>query len=178
MPEQDRDQSRRGFLKAATIAIGGAMGAVVGIPLIRYFLHPVGRKIVSAPDAPIDIAGVDEVVAGAAPVKLPVVASGVRDAWGVSGDVAVGSAWVHKEEDGTVKAFSSVCPHLGCAVAFDEGDEEYKCPCHRSAFKKSGEKISGPSKRGLDPLEVTVEDGRIKVVYKRYRSDVPEREPV
>jgi hypothetical protein len=28
----------------------------MAVPLVRYFSHPVGRRIVSAPNTPIDIA--------------------------------------------------------------------------------------------------------------------------
>lgn len=155
------------------------MGAVTAVPLIRYFLHPVGRRVVSSPDAPIDIAAAGDLVAGAPPVRLPIVANGVRDAWNVANGVAIGSCWVQKQEDGTITAFSSVCPHLGCSVSFVEGKGEFRCPCHNSAFDLQGnKKDDGPAKRGLDPLKVQVEDGRVQVVYQRFRNDIPEREPV
>ncbi len=166
-------------MKSATLAMGGMIGAVTAIPLVRYFLHPVGRKMVSAPTAPIDIVAEAELVAGAAPVRLPIIASGVRDAWNTSNDVAVGSCWVSKSEEGEITAFSSVCPHLGCSISFSEKSDDFRCPCHNSSFaKKDGKKDSGPAKRGLDPLEVTVEEGRVKVVYQRFRNDISEREPV
>ena len=179
MAEDKSGSSRRGFLKKATIAIGGIMGAVTAVPIIRYVLHPVGRKIVTTPDAPIDIAAVADIVAGAAPVRLPIVASGVRDAWNTANNVAVGSCWVRKDEKGAITAFSSVCPHLGCSVAYSEKTSDFQCPCHNSAFAKDGsKKDDGPAKRGLDPLPVTVEDGRVKVTYQRFRNDIAEREPV
>lgn len=172
-------QSRRGFMKSATLVIGGIMGVVTAIPLVRYFLHPVGKKVVSTPSTPIDIAAASEIVAGAAPVRLPIIASGVRDAWNTANDIAVGSCWVSKSEDGRISAYSSVCPHLGCSISFSEKSDSFRCPCHNSSFdKKDGSRDKGPAKRGLDPLEVTVEEGRVKVVYKRFRNDIPEREPV
>lgn len=179
MSDHKKEASRRGFLKAATLAIGGAMGAVMAVPLVRYLLHPVGRKIVSTPTAPIDIAAEVDIIAGAAPVRLPVIASGVRDAWNTMQDVAVGSCWVSKDETGTITAFSSVCPHLGCSVSFVDKSDDFRCPCHNSAFSKAGKKKDdGPAKRGLDPLDVTVEEGRVKVAYQRFRNDISEREPV
>jgi Rieske Fe-S protein len=170
--------SRRGLLKAATIAIGGAMGAAISLPLLRYLFYPVGRKVVSTPDAPIDIGAADGFKPGQEPVKVKIVASSVRDAWGAVENVAVGSAWLARKESGEFSCFSSVCPHLGCAIDYSTEDKEYKCPCHKSAFGLDGEKKSGPSKRGLDPLQVKVEDGRVKVTYQRFRADVADREPV
>lgn len=154
------------------------MGAVVAVPLVRYLLFPVGRQVVSSSDAPIDVIAADALEPGGAPVRVQINAESMRNAWAVSEDTPLGAAWVRKSESGTIEALSSVCPHLGCAVDFDPEQNAFKCPCHRSAFSRDGEKQSGPSKRGLDPLEVSVEDGRVKVVYVRYRTDIAEREPV
>ena len=35
---------------------------------------------------------------------------------------------------------------------------------------------AGPAKRGMDPLEVSVEEGRVKVRFERFRLDVAGRE--
>jgi menaquinol-cytochrome c reductase iron-sulfur subunit len=159
--------------------MGGAIGAVMAVPMVRYLFYPVGRKVVSMPDAPIDVAAVADLVAGAPPVRLPIIANGVRDAWSRSREVAVGSCWVRKDEEGGITALSSVCPHLGCSVSYSEKSSDFRCPCHNSAFAVGGgKKDDGPAKRGMDPLAVTVEEGRVKVRYQRFRNDISEREPV
>jgi menaquinol-cytochrome c reductase iron-sulfur subunit len=170
-------QARRGFLKAATVALGGAIGAVLAYPLVRYLLHPVGRRVVSDPGEPIDIGPADALVPGAAPVRVQLSADRVRDAWALADDVPLGAAWVRRTENGDVQAFTQACPHLGCAIEFDGGEGVFKCPCHRSAFGLDGEKITGPSKRGLDPLPVKVEDGRVKLTFIRFKTDIAGREP-
>lgn len=155
------------------------MGAAMTVPLLRYFFYPLGKSVVSTPDVPIDIIADADLVAGAAPVRLPIVASGVRDAWNTKDNVAVGSCWVRKDEQGTISALSSVCPHLGCSVSYSEASKDFRCPCHNSAFGLDGEKKDdGPAKRGMDPLDVTVEEGRVKVTYQRFRNDIADREPV
>lgn len=155
------------------------MGAVMAVPIVRYFFYPVGKKMVSTPELPIDVAAAADLVAGAAPVRLPIVASGVRDAWNTRDNVAVGSCWVRKDEQGTVTALSSICPHLGCSVSYSEASSDFRCPCHNSAFALDGsKKDNGPAKRGMDPLPVTVEEGRVKVTYRRFRNDIADREPV
>jgi menaquinol-cytochrome c reductase iron-sulfur subunit len=159
--------------------MGGAMGAVMAVPIVRYFFYPLGRKMVSTPELPIDLVAEADLVAGAAPVRLPIVASGVRDAWNTRDNVAVGSCWVRKDEQGKVSALSSVCPHLGCSVSYSEVSSDFRCPCHNSAFAVDGaKKDDGPAKRGMDPLQVSVEHGRVKVVYQRFRNDIADREPV
>lgn len=178
MSDDSRKPTRRGFLKAATVAMGGAMGAVLSVPLVRYVLFPVGRKTVSSATEPVDVGAVTELVRGGPPVRVQVIARKLRDAWGAVENVAIGSAWVSQTEKGEVRAFSAACPHLGCAIDYDEGASEYRCPCHRSAFGDDGDKKAGPSKRGLDPLPVQVEGGRVKLTYLRFKPDIAEREPV
>lgn len=170
--------TRRGFLKIATLAIGGAMGAVLAFPLVRYVFFPVRRRVVADAGGVVDVLALDELKPGAPPTRVQITASNVRNGWAVADDVSLGAAWVRKTESGEVEALSSICPHLGCAVDFDARDNVFKCPCHRSAFAADGAKLSGPSKRGLDPLPVKVEDGRVKIALIRYRSDVAERKPV
>lgn len=165
-------QSRRRFLEVATVAMGGAIGAALSFPLVRYILFPVRRDIVSDPGTPLDVLSASTLKPGAPPVRVQLTANGVRNAWAVADEVALGAAWVRKTDKGQVQALSTSCPHLGCAVDFDAQQNTFTCPCHKSAFGVDGAKISGPSKRGLDPLPVIVEDGRVKVTFVRYRPDV------
>lgn len=168
--------TRRGFLKKATVAIGGAIGALAALPILRTFAHPVGARVVTTPEEPQDVMAEGDLVPGGEPVRVEIRAQSMRDAWEAREDVPLGSAWLRKREDGDVQAFSSVCPHLGCAVRFSAEEEHYICPCHRSGFGlEGGERLYGPTKRGLDPLPVAVEDGRVKVTFVRYELDTSER---
>jgi Rieske Fe-S protein len=172
------DQPRRRFLKTVTVALGGAVSAVLAVPLLRAFLFPVGRKTVTTGTGTIDVGPLDRVpTAGAAPLKIPIVADAVRDGWARGEAVVVGAAYLSRAADGSVTALSSSCPHLGCSILYQSADDTFRCPCHKSGFSRTGEKITGPAKRGLDPLPVEVEGGRVKLRFVRYRLDVPEREP-
>lgn len=56
---------------------------------------------------------------------------------------------------GKVVAFSSVCPHQGCAVAFASSD--FACPCHGSTFDlATGDVTHGPAQKGLTVVSVKV----------------------
>src|SRR5688500_11708309 len=153
------ERSRRGFLKTATLVIGGAVGAVLAVPLVRYFLFPVGRKVVSSAEQPVGAVDAASLVAGGPPVRVPIVARAPRDAWGVRDQVTVGSAWLMKEKGGGLVALSATCPHLGCSIGFDEGGGVFRCPCHRSAFARDGARQEGPAKRGMDTLPVREDSG-------------------
>jgi Rieske Fe-S protein len=166
---------RRRFLKVATCALGGGVGIVVAAPAVSYLLHPVGRRTVTAAAEPIDAIAVASL--GTQPIRVPLVARTVRDAWSASTNVPLGAAWIRRDERGEVHALSSVCPHLGCAVAFEPGASEFRCPCHDSAFAVNGERRRGPSERGLDPLPLKVENGRVMITWVRFRAGGAGREP-
>ena len=65
------------------------------------------------------------------------------------------------------KAFSSVCPHLGCRVHWEEEKQEFFCPCHQGVFNAEGLAISGPpadAGQSLLPASLVVDEAS-KVVY-------------
>jgi Rieske Fe-S protein len=169
-------ESRRGFLKWVTAALSGLVGAVLAVPAVRFLFFPVSRgknPIVETPDGLIPVAPLDSV--GADPRRVEIVAPRQRDAWAKVDEVRLGAAWLVRDGDG-VRAFATTCPHLGCAVDFDAKAGTFRCPCHTSAFDRAGVRISGPAKRGLDPLETRVEGGQVLVRFQRFKLDVPERE--
>lgn len=50
-------------------------------------------------------------------------------------------------ETGTVADFialSSVCPHLGCQVHWEQPKQRFFCPCHNGAFDPQGVATEGP----------------------------------
>ncbi len=56
-------------------------------------------------------------------------------------------------------AVSRRCTHLGCIVNYREQEKIFLCPCHQSHFKWDGKYISGPAKKDLPRLKVTVLEG-------------------
>jgi Rieske Fe-S protein len=111
-----------------------------------------------------------------------VVTTDIVDAWTHATGQRVGSVFLTRTDaDGEPKvtALSSTCPHLGCAVEFDAGENQFACPCHESGFSKEGQKLFGPSLRGLDALEVKLIDHEgqqeVWVAFERFRAGVAER---
>jgi Rieske Fe-S protein len=168
---------RRAFLKVVTTGIGALAAALAVIPGLGFLAGPQRR----AGDGGI---GRTSRVAAERDVKpgkpLRVTAIGPReDAWLRFDRVTLGSCWlVRTVEDGPIKAFSTVCPHLGCGVDFDEKTGKFACPCHTSAFDLDGRCLSGPSPRGLDPLAAHVEGRDVLVRYQRFRVGTAKREPI
>lgn len=61
-----------------------------------------------------------------------------------------------------VKAFSAICTHLGCIVAYDSTLNQIVCPCHGGQFNPiSGVVVSGPPPAPLPPVNVAVENKQI-----------------
>jgi menaquinol-cytochrome c reductase iron-sulfur subunit len=174
------ETDRRGFLKALTVGLGAVIGVIAAVPLVRAFLHPMGRRTVTTPDRPLGPAqpiDVGDLPEDGTPVKVELVADGARDAWGRADQVRVGAAWVRRDR-GQVVALSAVCPHLGCAVNYDASARHFACPCHKSAFALDGAREDGsPAKRDMDRLEVS-QKGPVTVVWKRFRTDIAEKEEI
>jgi len=171
--DRARPATRRGFLKLLTAALGGLIGAVLAVPAFRFLAFPARKKVVIGPDSLVPVGQAD--VVGDRPVRVEIIAPEQRDAWAKVDNVRLGAAWLVRA--GTdIRAFSTTCPHLGCAIDYDAKSESFRCPCHKSAFDTDGNRVSGPAKRGMDPLDIKVEDGRVLVRFKRFKLDVPDRE--
>jgi thiosulfate dehydrogenase [quinone] large subunit len=64
----------------------------------------------------------------------------------------------------TFVAFSAVCPHAGCTVAFAKSSDIIACPCHGSEFNpRTGALVRGPATRGLTPIPVAAANGNLYV---------------
>jgi menaquinol-cytochrome c reductase iron-sulfur subunit len=97
-----------------------------------------------------------------------------RDGWRkVLSEKAV---YVLKGADGRPRVLSAVCPHLGCSIAWNDEKGQFICPCHNGTFSHDGTLIAGPPPRGMDELEASVQDGRLRVRYQYFRQLVPTKE--
>lgn len=171
----DNDPDRRKFLKVATCALGGGVGLVAAVPVLRFVIDPATKTTVTTPSEPLDLGNVDRFRVGAPPRRVEVIAPLVKDGWTSARDVVLGAAWIRRTEPTKIEALSAVCPHLGCAIGWEGKD--FLCPCHDSRFSINGEKMSGPSERGLDPLPVQIKDGRLQLTWVRYKTGSSSREP-
>jgi menaquinol-cytochrome c reductase iron-sulfur subunit len=173
------DPDRRSFLKAATGVVGGGLGLVIAGPALRMCVAPTGADTVTTPTDPIDIGALDRIRIGAPWQRVLVAAPIVKDAWLTAHDVVLGAAWVSRPAEGKLIALSAVCPHLGCAVGFDDNVKTFLCPCHNSKWSEAGALLpnTGPAKRDLDPLPIEVKDGRLRLTWVRYKLDTSSREP-
>ena len=56
---------------------------------------------------------------------------------------------VYRDADGALHECIAACPHLGCIVQWNPGENTWDCPCHGSRFDAEGRVINGPANRDL-----------------------------
>jgi menaquinol-cytochrome c reductase iron-sulfur subunit len=161
-------ESRRRFFEWVTRAAAGFIGISLAIPLVGYVVSPALKR---RDKTWVEVGGVDELSAGV-PKPLDYVAT-IRD--GYIETTMHKAVWAVKQTDGQVTVFSPMCTHLGCGYNWDNGDKKFKCPCHGSAFDVSGKVVAGPAPRSLDLMPSKVENGRVLVMYKEFKSGIREQ---
>ena len=64
-----------------------------------------------------------------------------------------------------VKAYSAICTHLGCIVAWNSAANVIQCPCHDGRFSPaSGAVLAGPPPAPLPTVSVEVDGDKIYLV--------------
>jgi cytochrome b6-f complex iron-sulfur subunit len=153
---EEKGRSRRDWLSKVLMGIG--LGAAYGTFGVEFFSFVLPRK--KGPKTRLLFAGrIDQYQIGK-----------VRKFHDLRG----GEILVRRGRE-DFRAFSSICPHLGCLVHWEPDNHRFFCPCHRGVFDEEGIAISGPpadagQRLTLVPLEVNEEAG---VVYIQVRE--PER---
>jgi menaquinol-cytochrome c reductase iron-sulfur subunit len=172
----DPTDARRGFLKTATGCLGVVLGAMAAIPGLGFLASPPGSKTGSGNDEPTPVGSPDDVKPGK-PARVNIYGQR-RDGWLRIDRMKLGAAWLIRTPEGRVRAFSTVCPHLGCSVDWNDKTDQFVCPCHQSAFGTDGRCLFGPAPRGLDELDVVASSTEIRVRYQRFKIAVKAKEPI
>jgi menaquinol-cytochrome c reductase iron-sulfur subunit len=186
--KRDPALRRSFFIRAAAIVTGALAGlfpfavgfGVVTNPLRRSRSATGGGE---PSDTLVPICPLEALPADGIPRPFAVTTD-VSDAWTHAPAQRIGAVFLSRSstDPNTVTAFSATCPHLGCAVEFDAANSRFECPCHKSGFAKDGEKLFGPSHRGLDPLKVELQDKggtkEVLVRYARFQAGIAERKPI
>jgi len=147
--------SRRDTMKLTISAIGGFIGAALGIPAIAYIIGPATKTNEST----------DWLRVG----SLSRIETGKPELFKVRVDQTVG--WIEDEEEIALYvltengrdflAMSNICTHLGCRARWIPDKDLFFCPCHNGVFDKRGYVVSGPPPRPLDVFTTKIEDGDI-----------------
>ena len=166
-------QNRRSFL-GALLALGSVfMGALLSVPLIRFAIFPLIRRTTDLKSSPVG--SISEFSSLTDPAMRTIQIEQI-DGWRKT--VSEKAVYIAKNQRGELCVLSSICPHLGCTVPWNKEKKQFICPCHGGTFAADGSRVSGPSQRGMDALETSVQDGQLLVRFQYFRQLVSDKEVV
>lgn len=139
--------TRRSFLKLGGGVAAGAGMAVAGAESAAAAQAEAGRTTLPYPAKAVG-------KAGAMKVNTPVVFS-YPDAASPCAAIKFGkpvAGGVGPDKD--IVAFSTMCTHMGCPVAYDQSTATFRCGCHYSVFdaELSGQMICGQATENLPTI--------------------------
>lgn len=81
----------------------------------------------------------------------------------VAGEGGAQPAVLVHMEDGSWMAYSAVCTHAGCEVAYQLKSQQFGCPCHGSMFDpaEDGSVVQGPAEKPLQEIPVEASGGNV-----------------
>ena len=154
--EQPPLLSRRAVVATGAVAAGGLALAGIDAAVGRGFAHD--RAAVAA-DA--------STVATPASSGATITPAAAVDAAGGVGfkDPSTGNAaYVVQTAAGTYAAFTAICTHAGCTVAYLKKTSQFQCPCHGGLFDaKTGAVLSGPPPAPLPSIAIKNVNGEIQL---------------
>jgi menaquinol-cytochrome c reductase iron-sulfur subunit len=166
-------EDRRSFL-GALLGLGSVfVGGLLSVPLIRFALFPLLRRTTELKSSPVG--ELNEFSSLTDPVLKTIQIEQV-DGWRKT--ISEKAVYVTKDSQGQLRVLTSVCPHLGCTVPWNKEKRQFICPCHGATFSPDGSRVSGPSRRGMDTLETTVQDGQLQVRFQYFRQLVSDKEVI
>jgi Rieske Fe-S protein len=172
VPAAPAPPSRRSWLKWATHGLGALFGALLGLPAVAYLID--ARNRTAADTSFKTVARLTDLEVG---VPRQVVLRDLRhDAWTLHPNDVIGRVWLVRRDSQRVDAFTTICPHLGCSIDFqdspDPRDRLFVCPCHGGKFKLDGELLSRelPPPRGMDKLEVRPDPADPKLIQVKFQN--------
>ncbi|WP_110928242.1 FAD-dependent oxidoreductase [Bacillus massiliglaciei] len=59
-------------------------------------------------------------------------------------------AGCYRDQQGQIHLVDSTCTHMGCELAWNNGERTWDCPCHGSRFSVDGDVLEGPA---VEPLK-------------------------
>jgi Rieske Fe-S protein len=147
-PKSQPEPARRRLIE---ILLGGGL-----LASFATFVYPVLRYLVPPPVAEL---GADQVIADKIGELKPNSAKIFR--FGSRPGLLI------RNTDGSYRALSATCTHLGCIVQYRGDLLEIWCACHNGLYDLNGRNISGPPPRPLEVYEVHLRGDDVVVSRKR-----------
>ena len=153
---EPKNHDRRQFLVRLSLLAGAIPAALVSAPLFSALFGPLlerqpqqWRKVADLADLPV---GATKLITYINADPLP---------W--AGVTAKAAAWLRRESEDQLIAFSAHCTHLGCPVRWEEKAALFMCPCHGGVYYKDGTVAAGPPPKPLTQLQVRINKEAIEI---------------
>jgi menaquinol-cytochrome c reductase iron-sulfur subunit len=172
--------TRRDFYRSATVILNSLMGLALALPAMAYLFTPLRKKGREGGFKPLT--RLSQLNVGV-PRSFAIIEER-QDAWVKYPAEPVGSVWLIRQPVGkqhAVIAFTSECPHLGCAINLTADGKDFLCPCHTSSFDREGKPRNSVPPRPMDQLDVELSDGvdpEVRVKFQRFRTLSKEKIPL
>jgi Rieske Fe-S protein len=172
--------TRRDVIRYATTAVGSLIGLVLAVPGVAYVISPLRKK--ESEGSFESLARLSQLEPGV-PRSFAIIKER-HDAWVKYPREPVGSVWLIRQPAGSkdqVIAFTSECPHLGCAINLSSDKKGFLCPCHTSSFDFDGKPTNPVPPRPMDRLQVELtagDDPEVRVKFERFRTQNEEKIPL
>ena len=150
--------SRRTFLFKLSLALNGAVGAVLAVPVLGYLLAPAFKRDQEYKSW-ISLGPVGDFPEGETRLVdylNPVTSQS-------DGDTAKVACWVRRVQGDKFQVFAINCAHLGCPVRWFAQSRLFMCPCHGGAYYEDGSRASGPPERGLFEYQYSIDSGKLMI---------------
>jgi cytochrome b6-f complex iron-sulfur subunit len=77
------------------------------------------------------------------------------------------NVWIVRSPEGFY-ILSTTCTHLGCTPNWLSSEKKFKCPCHGSGFRTTGQNFEGPAPRPLERYSLSLDDtGNLRIDKSR-----------
>lgn len=154
--------SRRSFIKlGGGAAAAGATAVVPGQALAKSGTERIGATVLPYPIKSLGNAKklpVNKAVNFSYPDEFSPCAV-IRMGYPVPGGVGPNK---------DIVAYSTMCTHMGCPVAYDSSSRNFKCPCHFSVFdsEKDGQMVTGQATENLPVIQLAYDskDGSVSAI--------------
>src|ERR1700688_3641961 len=157
-------QKRRSFL-GALLALGSVfVGALLSVPLIRFAIFPLIRRTTDLKSS--SVGSLSEFTSITEPAMRTIQIEQI-DGWRKS--VSEKIVYITKDQRNQLSVLTSICPHLGCTLPWNKEKKQSIFPCHGLTFPAGGSRVNGPSQRGMDTLETSVQDGQLLVRFQYFQ---------
>jgi Rieske Fe-S protein len=151
--------NRRELLVRLGLVFNGIVGALIGIPIVRFVLSPVVRGRAGRYESWVSLGAVEQYPPGEtrlATYRNPVVTPADEQ-------TAKVACWVRRIDAEQFQVFAVNCAHLGCPVRWFPQSGLFMCPCHGGAYYADGARASGPPERGLFEHSYRVRGGDLLI---------------